>query len=146
MAKFMKILNNISRSQALYRKREIPAEDLQGAHYALTLAICRKPGRSQDELARELIINKSTAARNLSYLEERGYVKRIPLESDKRQFSVYPTDKLLSIIPKIKEVSVKWRETISEGISEDELSVFYSVLERMHERAKELALGGEEEK
>ena len=146
MAKFMKMLNNISRSQALYRKREIQAEDLQGAHYALALIICREPGRSQDELARELIINKSTAARNLSYLEEKGYVKRIPQESDKRQFSVYPTEKMLSVLPRIKEVSAKWREFISDGISEDELSVFNSVLERMHEKAKEIALGGDEEK
>ena len=146
MAKFMKLLNNISRSQAIYRKREISVEDLQGAHYAFTLAICREPGRSQDELARELCINKSTAARNLSYLEDRGYVKRVPLENDKRQFSVYPTERMLAILPTIRSTSQKWMELISDGISDVELSVFNSVLERMHKRAREITLGGEDEK
>ena len=146
MAKFMKMLNDISRSQTLYRKREIAAEDLQGAHFAFVLAICREPGRSQDELARELVVNKSTAARSLSYLEDKGYVQRIPLESDKRQFSVYPTERMLSVLPEIRKVNAKWMELISEGISEEELSLFNSVLERMHIRAKEIALGGESEK
>ena len=70
MLKFMKLLNNISRSQAIYRHNRISANDLQTGHYAFVLAICREPGRSQEELARELCINKSTVARNLNYLED----------------------------------------------------------------------------
>ena len=53
MAKFMKLLNNISRSQAIYRAERIDVPDLQSGHYAFALAICREPGRSQEELARE---------------------------------------------------------------------------------------------
>jgi len=94
----MKTLNNISRSQAIYRRNKISAKDLQSGHYAFALAICREPGRSQEELARELCINKSTVARNLTALEERGYILRKPLPNDKRQFSVYPTEKLLGWI------------------------------------------------
>ena len=72
MSKFMKMLNNISRSQAIYRHNKISAKDLQAGHYAFVLAICHKPGRSQEELAKELCINKSTVARNLNFLEENG--------------------------------------------------------------------------
>ena len=82
MPKFMKMLNNISRSQAVYRHAKISAEDLQGGHYAFALAICKQPGRSQEELARELCLNKSTVARNLNYLEERGYISRTALPND----------------------------------------------------------------
>ena len=73
MPKFMKMLNNISRSQAIYRHSRITADDLQTGHYAFVLAICREPGRSQEEIARELCINKSTVTRNLNFLEEKGY-------------------------------------------------------------------------
>ena len=92
MAKFMKILNNISRSQALFRRHRVSADDLQSGHYAFALAICREPGRSQEELARELCINKSTVTRNLNVLEENGYVEKRTLSTDKRQFAVYPTE------------------------------------------------------
>lgn len=146
MSKFMKMLNNISRSQAIYRHSRISAEDLQSGHYAYALAICREPGRSQDELAKELCVNKSTVARNLNYLEEKGYVKRVPLPCDKRQFSVYPTEKMLSVLPEIKEVSDKWMTLLSEDIPETELEIFDSVLRRMQEKARIIIEKQEENK
>ena len=146
MAKFMKMLNNISRSQAIYRNSRIQAEDLQTGHYAFVLAICREPGRSQEELARELCINKSTVARNLNCLEENGYISRIPLPNDKRQFSVYPTQKMTDVLPQITQASREWIELLSEGISSEELRIFDSVLERMQARAGEIIEKQEENK
>ena len=108
MVKFMKMLNNISRSQAIYRSNKITFKDLQSSHYAFVLAICRVPGRSQEELAQELCVNKSTVARNLNYLEEKGYILRKSLPNDKRQFSVYPTDKMLEVLPEIRNASREW--------------------------------------
>ena len=138
MAKFMKQINNISRSQALYRKDRIPAEDLHSSHYAFILAICREPGRSQEELARELCVNKSTVARSLNYLEEKGYLSRTPLPHDKRQLAVYPTEKMIAVLPAVKEASEEWIRLLSEGIDPQELAVFHSVLARMETRAREI--------
>lgn len=146
MAKFMKMLNNISRSQAVFRQSRISARDLQSGHYAFVLAICRDPGCSQEELARELCINKSTVARNLNCLEEKGYVTRTPLKEDKRQLSVHPTEKMLAVLPEIQKVSREWRELLSDGIPQEELAVFDSVLSRMEERARKLAERQEESK
>lgn len=138
MSKFMKLLNNISRSQAIYRHDRVSAKDLQAGHYAFVLAICRTPGCSQEELARELCINKSTVARNLNSLEEKGYISRNPLPNDKRQFAVYPTEMMLNALPEIKKASDSWMTLLSEGIPQDELDIFNSVLERMEERARKI--------
>lgn len=146
MPKFMKMLNNISRSQAIYRHGKITADDLQTTHYAFVLAICREPGRSQEDLARELCINKSTVTRNLNYLEENGYIKRVSLPNDKRQFSVSPTDKMLAVLPEIKEASLQWMALLSDGIPKDELDTFNSVLERMQEKAREIIESQEDNK
>ena len=146
MIKFMKKLNNISRSQAIYRQSKIGASDLQTTHYAFVLAICREPGRSQEELAKELCLNKSTVARATTYLEEKGYIKRTPLPNDKRQFSVYPTEKMLSVLPEVKKASHEWMSLISEGIPAQEIEIFNSVLERMQERAREIIQSQEENK
>ena len=146
MSKFMKMLNNISRSQAIYRHSNISAKDLQAGHYAFALAICHSPGRSQEELARELCINKSTVARNLTCLEEKGYVTRKALPNDKRQFAVYPTERMLAVLPEIKRVSGEWMALLSAGIPADELAVFDSVLERMQARAREIIEQQEENK
>lgn len=146
MSKFMKMLNNISRSQAIYRHERIPAKDLHSGHYAFVLAICREPGRSQEELARELCINKSTVARHLTYLEENGYICRKSLPQDKRQFSVHPTEKMLSVLPQVRKASIEWMDLLSEEIPEEELTVFNSVLERMEKRAREIIERQEESK
>lgn len=146
MSKFMKMLNNISRSQAVYRHNKISADDLQTTHYAFVLAICREPGRSQEELAKELCLNKSTVARNLNCLEEKGYITRNALPMDKRQFSVYPTEKMLAVLPEIKSASGEWMSLLSEGISKEELEIFNSVLERMETRARDIIQDQEEQK
>ena len=136
MPRFMKMLNNISRSQAIYRHSKITADDLQSSHYAFLLAICREPGRSQEDLARELCVNKSTVARNINYLEEKGYVTREPLPQDKRQFSVFPTLKAQQVLPQIRFISNEWMNQLSEGISQEELAIFDSVLQRMQDKAR----------
>ena len=143
MPLFMKWMNNISRSQAVFRHSKISADDLHPAHYAFVIGICRHPGRSQEELARELCLNKSTVARALGVLEERGYIKRESLPNDKRQFAVYPTEKMTAVLPEIRLASREWMDMLSEGIPADELEVFNSVLERMEKRAREI-IGGKE--
>ena len=146
MSKFMKMLNNISRSQAIYRHSKITAEDLQSSHYAFVLTICAQPGRSQEELARELCINKSTVTRNLNYLEEKGYILREALPTDKRQFSVHPTEKMLGVLPEIKQASAQWMTLLSEGIPKEELEVFDRVLNRMQSRARAIIEQQEDKK
>ena len=104
------------------------------------------PGRSQENLAQELCVNKSTVARNLNCLEEKGYIARAPLPNDKRQFSVHPTEKMLAVLPEVKRASVEWMTLLFEGIPEEELKVFDSVLQRMEARAREIVEKQEESK
>ena len=146
MQKFMKMLNNISRSQGAFRKSHVSDKNMNSGHYAFALAICHNPGRSQEELAKELCINKNTIARSLSVLEEKGYITRAPLPNDKRQFSVHPTEKMRAVLPEIKRASEEWMLLLSEGIPEEELAVFNSVLQRMQEKAREITGKQEESK
>lgn len=144
MSKFMKMLNNISRSQAIYRHGKISAKDLQSGHYSYVLCICREPGRSQEEIAQDLCVNKSTVARNLNFLEKKGYILRKSLASDKRQFSVHPTKKMLAILPEIKTASTEWMALLSEGIPQNELEIFDTILQRMETKAREIIESQEE--
>ena len=93
-------------------------------------------GSSQEEIAREICLNKSTVARALTQLEDRGYLRREASAEDKRRLLVYPTDKMLAVLPQVRSVAKEWNDLISDGIPEEELEVFYSVLARMEERAK----------
>lgn len=133
----MKVINNIGRCQAAFRKSELDIEIPPGRH-AYVLAICREPGRTQDALASDLCVNKSSVARVLDTFEELGYVERRPSPEDKRCLLIYPTEKMLAVYPQIREVTLRWNALLTEGISEGELEIFNSVLMRIEGRAREI--------
>lgn len=138
MPKIMKSLNTISRCQATYRGEKLNADGISACHHAFILLISKNPGRSQEELTRKICLNKSTVARTLNHLEKYGYITRISNPDDKRRFLVYPTDKMLEILPDVIAVSREWNDCIAEGISKEELETFYSVLQRIESRAKSI--------
>ncbi len=136
MPKFMKSLNNISRAQSVFRAGAKIAEDLLPHHHGLMLFICKYRGCMQDEIARSLCLNKSTVARMVSYLEEKGYLRRESDSQDKRCLYIYPTERAEAVMPLIRDTLQRWYEKTTEGISEEELTVFTSVLSRIEENAK----------
>ena len=135
MPRIMKKLNNISRSQAVFRSSQTDGELPPGCH-TYVLAICRAPGKTQDELAADICTSKSTVARRIDWLLERGYVTREPSKEDKRCLKVYPTDKMLMLLPEVRRITQQWNSIITEGISDDDMAVFESVLSRMEAKAK----------
>ena len=137
MPKFMRSLNIISRCQYAFRAKNSNGE-INAIHHSLVIAICREPGRSQDELAKDICIDKSGVARALSSLEEKGFVERKTDPENKRRTLVYPTEKLLEIIPSIRSLAIRWNELVSEGISEEEFSIFQSVLFRIEKNARKI--------
>jgi DNA-binding MarR family transcriptional regulator len=90
-----------------------------------------------------LCLNKSTVARTISYLEEKGYLTRKQDLNDKRQFSVFPTDKMLDVFSEVMEISAKWNELISSDIRDEELAVFFSVLSKIEANATDVIKRGE---
>ena len=139
MPRIMKTLNDISRCQALFRNESAArgrAYGLTPCQHTFVLALCRAPGRTQDELARDICLNKSTVARTLAELERGGFVKREVSKSDKRCMLVYPTEKMLVVHKEVAEVADLWNSAILDGIAEKEVELVRSVLIRMNKNAR----------
>lgn len=137
MPKFMKNINIIGRCAGMFRSEKLKETGLGACHHSYILAVCRRPGISQDELAREICINKSNVTRHLAALEESGYVERRQSEADKRVTLVFPTEKALAILPTVRAVIREWNEFLTEGMDEEELERFAATLSRIAERARE---------
>lgn len=142
MPSLMRRINVISRCAQNYKSERLSGE-LSGCHHPFVFCISRNPGMSQDSIAKHLCLNKSTVARAISYLEEHGFVTRETDKEDKRILRVYPTDKMLEVLPEVKRIGAEWNSLISERISEEELIVFNSVLERIEARAREIGTEGD---
>ena len=139
MPKLMRQINMISRIATIYRDDRLKDSELGACHHTYILTICNNPGISQDKLAQKIFINRSNVTRQLSYLEEKGYVERRQSPTDKRVQLVYPTERAMAALPTVRETVDAWNDCITEGFSADELDCLSDMLERILANAKEYA-------
>ena len=144
MPSIMRRINVISRCATAYKTAKGTVEGISGCHHVFFFPICATPGISQDALVKHTRLNKSTVTRSLAYLEEHGFITREQDPDDKRSLRVFPTERMLAVFPEIRSLAKEWNTALTESISEDELAVFNSVLERLQARAVSLAFGEEE--
>jgi len=139
MPSLMRYINIVSRCATIWRTDKLEGTELGDQHYSYILIVCRRPGISQDAISRRLFINKSNVTRSLSYLEEHGFVTRERDPEDRRQTRVYPTEKAIDILPRVREMIKGWNSYITEGFTEEEMEMYLSMTERLAERAAEYA-------
>lgn len=141
MSKLMHSINIVSRCAAIYRADALRDTELSACHTSYILTVCRNPGISQDQLAKNICINRSNVTRQLAYLEEHGFVERRQSESDRRVLLVYPTEKAENVLPTVRKVLEDWSGAVTGDFSADELEQFEDMLERLSVKAKELIDG-----
>ena len=50
---------------------------------------------------------------------------------------VFPTDKMLEILPRVKEITKEWNSLIVQDLCEDDVEAFRSLLEKICQKARE---------
>ena len=136
MPNFMKNLNVTARCANQYRADKLADIGLSGCQHSYIINICRNPGISQEHLSKMLYINKSKVARQLSLLEENGFIYREQSPDDKRNMLVYPTEKAKNALPVVLGVLKDWSAYLSEGFTEEEISKFTEMMDKISEKAQ----------
>ena len=130
-------INILSRCQNLFRSARLKDTGLTAPYYNYVLPICRTPGLSQEQLARRVYFDKYNVTRHLSRLEQDGYVQRLPSQEDKRVMLVYPTEKMLALLPEVRRSITDWDEYLFDALTPEELAQFDAILEKITQRAQE---------
>ncbi|MBR5868922.1 MAG: MarR family transcriptional regulator [Clostridia bacterium] len=142
--RIMRYINRTFRCGKLYRNESLAKIGLEGSDQPFVLHLCHSPGISQEQLAREIYIDKSGVARKLASLEKRGYIRRESDPQDKRVLRVYPTEMLLEMLPAIRNSNTEWNRRILEGFTEEEKEQLESLLTRAMNNAMRWADGKSE--
>lgn len=129
-------LNILARCGNQFRGERLQKLSLTAAQAPYILHICLHPGLSQEELAAELHVNPSNAARQLAALTENGFVTRESKQEDKRQLAVYPTDKAREAFPIVRSVNAQWNHYLTQDMTEEEKAILEVLLEKMRFRAE----------
>ncbi len=141
MAKFMKNINLVSRSAEVFREEKLKDCGIRGCQSKYVLMIANTPGVSQEDISRSLFVNKSNVARQISNLEQKGFVKKVENDKDRRAVLLYPTQKLMDILPRVREVLAEWRTLVTEGFTEEEKAELQRLSEKMVENAGRFMAG-----
>ena len=142
MSKIVESISAVFRSGVRYRTDRLEPLGISSRQGAFLLDICAQPGISQDALARRGSINKSNVTRQVSALEEMGYISRRGCDKDKRVMRLYPTEKALAIEGQIRSVMESWNSALTEALTGEEQAQLAALLDRLRTRAAEIA--GEE--
>ena len=135
MKSLMRYINRTARCFTLYRNNELEEEGINGYQHLYIIKICTNPGISQDELAREIYVNKSSVARQCSLLEQNGLIRRESCPQDRRQLNIYPTQKALDLYPKVLAVRAHWNQRLLENFTDEEQQQLLGMMERVMQQA-----------
>ncbi len=135
MDSFMRCISRTARCAQLYRSERFEALGLSGGQYIYITCACRNPGISQEQMARQILVNKSNVCRQLAQLEQNGFVRREPDAKDRRVLRVYPTEKAKQALPQIHQALTEWREYLTGGFTEEERETLDALLERILDKA-----------
>lgn len=95
-----------------------------------------------DQISQNIAIatgkNKSVVMRMIDSLEKKGLVRRTPNPADRRENLLSITDEGERTVRQYHDIEQRLSSELAEGISPDELSVFWNVLDRISEKSKEV--------
>lgn len=143
MHPFMRQISITYRCAMRFRERELADTGLAGCQTPYLTTLYRQPGISQEEMARSLNVNKSSVTRQLSLLEEKGYVRRESSPTDKRIILVYPTEKALAVRERLFRCYHDWSSYLTQDFSEEEKALLSRLMVQIAARAEDYVKGGE---
>ena len=135
MPDIIRDITEIARVGTQYKIDNFAVYGLKACHASYLMEITDCPGISQDKLAQRICINKSNVARQAAALEEDGYIRRVPSQTDKRVMELHPTEKTLAVLPEIMQILKNWENMLLEDLTPEEAELAGKVLLRMKNKA-----------
>lgn len=136
MPNFTHSLNIVARCTRMQREGKLKSLQIGGGQVPYLLRLHRCPGLTQEELAKALYVNKSTAARAIANLERAGYVERRPSPDDRRRYLLFLTEKAEIVLPQVRSTVHEWNDYLLEDFTEEEQEALVGMLERVAKRAQ----------
>lgn len=132
------LMHNISaiyRCSATYRQKLLSPLGLKSFHATYIISICKNPGITQDQLAKRIFVDKSNVARQVSFLEDTGFIERRVSPCDRRVMQLFPTSKAEDALPLVRKSFRDWEELVAADLTQQEKELMIATLEKMKLRA-----------
>lgn len=112
---------------------------LSAGQFFVLMVLSDEQGVTQDYLAGVFLIDKGSIARAVNVLEEKGIVRRITDEKNRRAVRLYLTEAGEKLIPEVVKIDKEWEEAAFSGLSQEERKQAMTLLRRISENSYEAA-------
>ncbi|MDU7967489.1 MAG: MarR family transcriptional regulator [Paeniclostridium sordellii] len=130
---------NLIRSTSLLRKnyanfvnKSLSNSDITLSEFAYLKEVVNCDGIAQDELIRNLSIDKAAATRIAQSLEKKEIIKRVRNENNKRFFNVFLTDKGHEYADFIKQTLNDFYNVLNNEVSSSDMKTFMTIFKRIN--------------
>ena len=127
----------------IYRQFQIyinnNTKDLQisASEYIFLMEMYKNDNMSQEQLSKNLIIDKSATARAIKSLEEKEYIIRKKDDNDKRTNRIKLTKKGIEIKDRLSNLLEEWNNEITSDIDKNLLNTVIDTINKMSIKAIE---------
>lgn len=135
----------IERCFQIFRRQQLRDSDATPVQQMLISCVCQHPGKSQDEYAENLCLDKTTVAHHLLKLEKSGYVDRQVSPEDGRARCIYPTQAALDLYPRIHASYETFTSALLTGLTQADQQELTRLSEILYRNAIGL-IGGQGER
>ncbi|CEQ08980.1 MarR family transcriptional regulator [[Clostridium] sordellii] len=130
---------NLIRSTSLLRKnyanfvnKSLSNSDITLSEFAYLKEVVNCDGIAQDELIRNLSIDKAAATRIAQSLEKKEIIKRVRNENNKRFFNVFLTDKGHEYADFIKQTLSDFYNVLNNEVSSSDMKTFMTIFKKIN--------------
>lgn len=130
---------NLIRSTSLLRKnyanfvnKSLSNSDITLSEFAYLKEVVNCDGIAQDELIRNLSIDKAAATRIAQSLEKKEIIKRVRNENNKRFFNVFLTDKGHEYADFIKQTLNDFYKVLNNEVSSSDMKTFMTIFKKIN--------------
>jgi DNA-binding MarR family transcriptional regulator len=100
--------------------------------FSMLELIGRNPGSQQIQLGSALGLSRSAATLTIDFWEERGCIERRTDQSDRRSFGIYPTERGLAELDRLRKVVLEAEAELTSSLSEGEIVELRRLLAKIH--------------
>lgn len=114
-----------------YVKKKLAPFNLAPEQNLIMMLLWEQDGLNQNEIAELLNKDKTNIARMVFNLEQKGFIRRICSEQDRRSLHVYLTDEGKKLGNHVIPIAEEFHEIACKGISNEELQEVRRILLKM---------------
>ncbi|WP_239253668.1 MarR family winged helix-turn-helix transcriptional regulator [Listeria ilorinensis] len=133
-----KDISIIHRAEWVFKNERLKDTGLNKGQLRYLYTLYRHDGLTQETLAKRFMTDKANVTRHMNRLEELDLICRESDPSDKRVHRIFVTEKGWELQELIEEITTKWSECVTAGLSEQEKNELLRLLDKMKANSLEV--------